>query len=131
MQTMPKKQYTTRLDPDDAEAVEKYRKERELTQAEAIRRLVRDRLDTLSDDLDETEAMPDGGEVVRRLDRQKQNQRWRTTAILAGLLYALLYFEGFRGLPSIVMGILVFVALVVATYGVADAAAALGGGRDE
>lgn len=128
---MPKKQYTTRLDPDDAKAVEQYREERELTQAEAIRRLVRARLDTLNDDLDEPEAMPDGGEVVRHLNRQEQNQRWRTTAMLAGLLYALIYFEGFRGPASIVVGVLVFVALAITTYGVADLAASLSGGRDD
>jgi hypothetical protein len=126
---MPKKQFTTRLDIDDAEAVKEYQEERDLTQAEAVRRLVRKGVESVDDERART--MPDGGAVINRLNRQERNQKWRGASTLAGLMYVLAYFEGFRGAASIVVGVLIFVFVVVAAYGVSDAEVSLGGGRDD
>jgi hypothetical protein len=48
---MPRKErFQTRLDPDAAERVEQYRQEKDITQAEAVRRLLLEGLDAADDD---------------------------------------------------------------------------------
>jgi len=54
--TMPRREkYQTRLDSDDARAVESYQAEHDISQSEAVRRLIKDGLDAqdADDDLDE------------------------------------------------------------------------------
>jgi Ribbon-helix-helix protein, copG family. len=109
-QTMPKKQVTTRLDADDAEAVERYCDEKDITQAEAVRRLIRE-------GLDERQARADGGEVISRIEEQEQVNRWRMATIVAGIMYVLAYSEGFRGPASIVFGLLIVASLIVSIWG--------------
>ena len=103
---MPKKQYQTRLDSDMAEAVEEYQDEHNLTDAEAVRRLVAAGLEQqnqptreeIAADLEEIQSAVRG---VRReitdddSDRDGGGQRQRAgqvgtviTAVVTGVLAA-------------------------------------------
>jgi hypothetical protein len=77
---MGKKQYHTRLDDDTAQWVDEFREERDITQAEAVRRLVRAgqedlQLDDSDDSAEETDserqlATDGGGGVARQFFQQ-------------------------------------------------------------
>jgi len=100
---VPKKQYQTRLDSDMAEAVEEYQDEHNLTDAEAVRRLVAAGLEHQSQptreeiaaDLEEIQSAVRG--VRRELDTDddagevhRAGQVGTVTAVLVMMVLALL-----------------------------------------
>jgi hypothetical protein len=94
-----REKYQTRLDPDDARAVDDFADEREVSTSEALRRLVQTGLDHHDDP---TEAViADGGETADRLDRIEEQQEWngrvgiyQWIGNLAGLAYILAFLTG-------------------------------------
>jgi hypothetical protein len=129
-----KERYQTRLDPDDAERVEHFADEHNITKAEAVRRLIQTGLDAeegvLKTDADEIRdhlqtIRTDGGQVANRLDRletyqerERRRRRNQTITSAAGIAYivAVLGF-GFEGVLSLAVGIAILVAHVWAYIG--------------
>jgi hypothetical protein len=115
---MAKERANTRLDPDTQETIEEYRKERDISEAEAYRRLIRVGLDR------ELQATPDGGEVMDRLDdlerrqekmtqAQAQAQTRQLAAVSAALVYiAITLGTGLSGLLWALAGAGLLLAVV-------------------
>lgn len=74
-----KKQYQTRLDPDDAEAVEEYAEDHGVTDAEAVRRLIKAGLDVEQHDDDDDRLDPD--EIREDLRALREEQERTTTTM--------------------------------------------------
>lgn len=90
MDRKPKVQ--TRMPADLKDRLDEYQESRDISQADAVRRLVRVGLDR------EQQAVPDGGAVMTRLEqietkqeqiteRRASTQRRQTTGIIVGLAY--------------------------------------------
>jgi hypothetical protein len=102
---MPKEQLNTRLDADKYERVENYADERDITQAEAARRLISTGLDAEArDELDPNEIRADLQQINERLDESEQERESDTLRLHARNGPA----ERFAG--GIVAGLLVTVA---------------------
>lgn len=99
---MGKKQYHTRLDDDTAQWVDEFKDEREITQAEALRRLVRaGQQEFQRDDSDDTDEETDGdrqlvtdggGAVLEPILTQMAGIFWAAMVVLSSL-YVLKYLE--------------------------------------
>jgi hypothetical protein len=114
---VPKKQYQTRLDSDMAEAVEAYQDEHNLTDAEAVRRLVAAGLEhesqptreDLRDDLNQVRAAVRG--VRREIDTDERaedgdGERAEGQLQRAGLAPGAVLMALLLGVVGFVMGIL-------------------------
>ncbi|CCC41971.1 hypothetical protein [Haloquadratum walsbyi] len=72
---MVRQQYQTRLDADDARRVEEYQDEHNISEAEAMRRLVRRGLDHTDDDEASVENIQDDlDEILSRLDNDASEE---------------------------------------------------------
>jgi hypothetical protein len=129
-----KEPYQTRLDPDDAGAVDDFAEDRGVTDAEAIRRLVKTGLEAVDEDEaeDEPPAMTDGGvteeetreivgnatdELAAELAGDFQRQlRVQQFTLAAGFVYIAAVASGtLRGIGAIVVGVVVLLALFAGT----------------
>lgn len=117
---MGKTRWQTRLDPDDTERVEEYRDDRDLSDAEAVRRLLREGLDAVEEP---DEAVADGGwkeQTTDRLDRLESSHKTTTAmevvqsvSIAVGLLYIILNVAGvLSGALAIVVGVVLLIPLL-------------------
>jgi len=99
-----KKQYQTRLESDTADRVDEYRDENEMTDAEAIRRLVNAGLEVqnhptrqeIADKLEQVRAeMPDGGDRPDKMEVQRAGQSGTLImiALLAALSFVIVFTE--------------------------------------
>jgi hypothetical protein len=113
---MSKERYQTRLDPDDADAVEEYQEEHDLTESEAVRQLVQEGIQATGEPVEATVA--DGGEVADRLDGFEEQQRraadhaksFQTAANVAGGLFIAAWAIGLvSGLLALGLAVVVLV----------------------
>ncbi len=141
---MPEKEtFSVRLTQDMSDAIEQYADENDVSQAEALRRAVRDQYLQPSTDggevidrVDELDAAVDervdelGGTVVERVDQleqQQARQNWGDTVQnivnLAGIAFIVAYFTGGVGGPLALLAAVVIIVAEAATlaynYGVA------------
>jgi hypothetical protein len=129
-----KEPYQTRLDPDDARAVDDFAEDRGVTDAEALRRLVKDGLEAVDEDENEDEAerrlIRDGGlpdaakddvrvivdsQVTRQVATVRRTVRLQTVATGAGLVYiAAVAGDFLGGRSAVAFGVLILAGLVAA-----------------
>ncbi len=141
---MPEKEtFSVRLTQDMSDAIERYADENDVSQAEALRRAVRDQYlqpttdgGEVTERIDELDAAVDervdelGGTVVERVDKLEQTQtrqNWGDTVQngvnLAGVAFIVAYFTGGIGGPLALLAAVVIIVAEVAVlaynYGVA------------
>jgi hypothetical protein len=115
----------TRLTPQTKRQFDEYQDENELSNSQALRRLVREGLAT--EGYREQRATPDGGEVMDRLDelsrqqeemaqQQESAQQLRTVATLAGIAYIAVTVG--LSMSSVLWGALGIVLVVAIAAGV-------------
>jgi hypothetical protein len=128
-----KETFSVRLTHDMSDAIEQYADENDVSQAEALRRAVRDQYLQPSTDggevidrVDELDAAVD--ERVDRLEQQQARQNWGDTlqngVNLAGVAFIVAYFTGGVGGPLALLAAVVIILAEAATlaynYGVFD-----------
>lgn len=141
---MPEKEtFSVRLTQDMSDAIEQYADENDVSQAEALRRAVRDqylqpstdggevidRVDELDAAVDERVDELDATVVERvdRLEQQQARQNWGDTlqngVNFVGIAFAVAYFTGGVGGPLALLAAVVIIVAEAATlaynYGVA------------
>jgi hypothetical protein len=87
-----REKYQTRLDPDDARAVDTYQAQYDLSKAEAVRRLIKAGLEAENDDTDDLEQLH---EDIERLEEEIVTRR-----------------ADMMSLPLIVLSVLLTIALL-------------------
>jgi hypothetical protein len=87
-----REKYQTRLDPDDARAVDTYQAQYDLSKAEAVRRLIKAGLEAENDDTDDLEQLH---EDLERLEEEIVTRR-----------------ADMMSLPLIVLSVLLTIALL-------------------
>jgi len=149
-----KDRYQTRLDSDHAERVDQYRDDHDLTQAEAVRRLIltgldaeegqatvpadeiRDDLDRLRDELadDQDDGDDDGRQVT--VYGQMGGKRLGSLAIAAGSLGTVLFSTTSTGtvtvgaaLTSLLLGVVGVLGVGLILYGLWPVLTATNGGK--
>jgi hypothetical protein len=123
---MPRReQYQTRLDNDTAEKVDEYQDERDLSKAEAVRRLIKEGLESLDDPDDDG---PSNDDVLDQMDQLKEmiqdddtdtnDYRIRRSLLfLSGSgLGTLLYFIDLSAPAQLAALLLLSIPLVLAMY---------------
>lgn len=84
-----RQRYQTRLDPDDAAAVDEYQEKHDISQAEAVRRLIQDGLESAGENDDEptrAEIAADLREIEDELstDDERTHQMNQASAVTIG-----------------------------------------------
>ncbi len=116
----------TRLPADSYEAVTEYQESRDISEAEAVRRLITSGLadafeDTDEDaDEDQVEAVADGGRLVTTREF-KSTMRIQNVALVSGILYvAVVSADVLTGQAAIAGGLIVLAVLVASLVFVGD-----------
>jgi hypothetical protein len=126
-----KKRFQTRLDPDDADSVESFADDHDITQSEALRRLIQRGLD--ADDSPDAEAIRDDLRDLRReidtddgeTETHRMAQMGATEIGAAAVGFAavgLVYSQLPPTLPPAALAALAVAAVVLVGYGLAPLA---------
>jgi len=115
---MPRKRVQTRADADTVESLEAYADETDISESEAVRRLIRTGLAEHGHPVAATDG---AGQLTDRLDRLENEQQraneLHTAALLTGVLYiAATLTLGLSGPLWLLTGIGTLAAVMLATY---------------